>query len=95
MAKRASFVGGNNALGEERLRSISLTAIDLLLRDASRGAAFHQFCALSFLTTLINNDVSAKVNARALRESFGQNWRDAGVFRVPIDGEKRRVWGPR
>src|ERR1700730_15258201 len=22
-----------------------------------------------------------------------QNWRDAGVSRVPIDGEKRRVWG--
>jgi hypothetical protein len=48
MAKKASIVGGNNALGEERLRSISLTAIDLLLRDASKSAAFHQFCALSF-----------------------------------------------
>jgi len=46
-------------------------------------------------TTLINNDVSGKVNARGLRESFGQNWRDAGMFRVPIYAEKRRVWGPR
>jgi hypothetical protein len=43
------------------------------------------------LTTLINNDVSGKVNARGLRKSFGQIRHDAGVFRVWIGGEEGRV----
>jgi hypothetical protein len=43
------------------------------------------------LTTLINNDVSGKVNVRGLRKSFGQIRRDAGVFRVRIGGEEGRV----
>ena len=47
-------------------------------------------------TRWIDQEKSSCSNlARGLRESFGQNWRDAGMFRVPIDGEKRRVWGPR
>jgi hypothetical protein len=41
-------VGGNNALDEGRLSFISLSVIDLLLCDASKRAAFHRFCALSF-----------------------------------------------
>jgi hypothetical protein len=47
-AKKLSIVGGNNALGEGRLSFISLSVIDLLLYDASKSAAFHRFCALSF-----------------------------------------------
>ena len=41
------------------------------------------------LTALLNNDISGKVNARGLRESFGQIWRDADVFRVSGSAERR------
>jgi hypothetical protein len=47
-ANTASIVGGKNAPGERRLSFISFWVIDLLLCDASKGAAFHRFCALNF-----------------------------------------------
>ena len=45
-------MGGADALDEGRPSFISLSGIDLLPCDASKSAAFHQFCALTLLTTL-------------------------------------------
>jgi hypothetical protein len=47
-ARSPSIVGGNNALCEGRLGFICLSVGDLLPCDASKSAAFHRFCALSF-----------------------------------------------
>jgi hypothetical protein len=47
-AKKAFIAGGKSALGDGRLSFISLSVIDLPLCDASKSAAFHRFCALSF-----------------------------------------------
>ena len=43
------------------------------------------------LTTVINNDVSGKVNARACASPLDKFGRNADVFRVWIGGEKGRV----
>lgn len=57
-------MGGNNTLVEGCPSFISLSVIDLLLCDSSKSAAF-SILRSELLTTVINNDVSGKVNARA------------------------------
>jgi hypothetical protein len=63
-------VGGNNPLGEGRLSFISLNIGDLLLCDAVEERSLLSILRSELLTTLVNNDVSGKVNsvgrARAL-----------------------------
>ncbi len=55
-------MGGNNALGEGRLSFISLIVIDLLLCGVEERS-LSSILRSKLLTTLINNDVSGKVNA--------------------------------
>jgi len=72
MAKKTSIVGGNNALGEERLRSISVDCHRFAATRRVEERSLSSILRSELLTTLINNDVSGKVNARGLGESFGQ-----------------------
>jgi len=73
MAKKASIVGGNNALGEERLRIHLIDCHRFAVTRRVEERSLSSILRSKLRTTLINNDVPGKLNAaRALRESFGQ-----------------------
>ncbi len=84
-----SIVGGTTHSAKDDRNCISLSVIDLLPMRRLDERSLPSILRSKLLTALLNNDVSGKVNARGLRESFGQIWRDADVFRVSGSAERR------
>ena len=65
-------MGENDALGEGRPSFILIECHRFAAMRRVEERSLSSILRSKLLTTLINNDVSGKVNARGLRESFGQ-----------------------
>ena len=89
-AKKPSIVGGNDALGEERPSFILIECHRFAAMRRVEERSLSSILRSKLLTTLISNDVSGRVNARGLREFFGQFDAMQMCFRVWIGGEKSR-----